>query len=197
MLGRAAVEDADCGHLPLSLRAESQPIPRSHRPREHADVGDLLAGRAALDLEDGPRNWAIHVTFGRRQELRNACHQRIDAGSGECRAEEHGVHKRPPGLRRKLPAESGPRNARLVVDVRSEDRIVALSKQIGEPGREGGFGRAEAREVGGARAEIPHRTHRDDRRRHSFGDALQDALVAGAATVDLVHEDQRGNAQPL
>src|SRR5205823_11073773 len=33
--------------------------------------------------------------------------------------------------------------------------------------------------------------------RQSFRDALQDALVLRAATVDLVHEDQRGNAQPL
>ena len=58
---RAAVEDADRGHLPLAVLAEPQPVARPHRAREHADVGDLLAGRAALDLEDAARDGAVGV----------------------------------------------------------------------------------------------------------------------------------------
>ena len=49
---RAAVEDTDRGHLRFDVTAEVEPVARAHGAREHADVGDLLAGGAALDLED-------------------------------------------------------------------------------------------------------------------------------------------------
>src|SRR5919198_1086342 len=41
---RAMVEHADRGDLPLAVPTQVQPVSRSQGPREHADVGDLLAG---------------------------------------------------------------------------------------------------------------------------------------------------------
>ena len=49
--GRAAVEHADRGDLALVVPAELQPIPHAYRSREHPNIGDLLPGRAAFDLE--------------------------------------------------------------------------------------------------------------------------------------------------
>jgi hypothetical protein len=70
-------------------------------------------------------------------------------------------------------------------------------EQIGQRGGEVDVGLAVRREPGGAGAEPACRAHRDDGRRQPLGDAPQHALVRGATTVDLVHEDEGGDAQPL
>src|SRR5215210_1276168 len=65
--GRAALEDADRGDLPLLIPAELQPISHSYGSREHTNVRDPLPGRTAFDLEDRARNGAIDITLGRGQ----------------------------------------------------------------------------------------------------------------------------------
>ncbi len=92
--GRAPVEDAEGGHLALVL-ADLQTISHAQRAREHADIGDPLARLAPLDLEDGARRRAVGVPFDSGQQLRDAAHQRVHAGAGDRRAEEHRVHERP------------------------------------------------------------------------------------------------------
>jgi hypothetical protein len=39
-------------------------------------------------------------------------------------------------------------------------------------------------------------THRDDRRRQSLSDVVQDSVVVSATTVDLVHKQHRRHVQP-
>src|SRR6185503_10614841 len=57
--GRATVEDADRGDLPLVFLAEPQPVPGPYRPREHPGVRDLLPGGTTFDLEDRARDGAV------------------------------------------------------------------------------------------------------------------------------------------
>ena len=66
----AAVEDADRGDLALAVAAQREPVAGAHRPGEHPDVRDLLAGRAALDLEDGARDRAVGVALAPRAAAR-------------------------------------------------------------------------------------------------------------------------------
>ena len=61
----AGVDSLIAGIAELLPAAEVQPVSRSYRSREHADVRDLLAGRSALDLEDRARDGSIGVSFGR------------------------------------------------------------------------------------------------------------------------------------
>ncbi len=191
---RAVVEDADGRHLAVGLLAELHAIPDSNRARVHADVRDLLSAGASFDLEDGARDRAVDVAFGRRQQLRDAGPQHIDARSGDRRAEEHRMHKRPFGLLRELVAKPAERDRRLVLDVVGEELVVALGEHGRKRRRELTVGRTPGREACGARAELARRAHRDDRGRQSVGDRLQDAFGFGAPSIDLVHEDQRRNA---
>ncbi len=108
---RPAVEDADRRHLRFlvlfeAIAAEAQPVAHVDRPREQADVRDLLAGRTAFDLEDGRRDGAVGVARGGRQQLGDACRQCIDARAGDRRAEEDRMHERPLRLRGELVAQS-------------------------------------------------------------------------------------------
>ena len=84
---RAVLEHADRGDLALAVAAQPQPVPHPDGAREQADVGDLLPGRAALDLEHGARDRAGGVALGRGQQL-------ADAGGG----------RRPSRPRRRRPA---------------------------------------------------------------------------------------------
>ena len=95
-----AVEDVDPGHLGFDLVAKAEPIACPDSPGEHADVGDLLTARTALDLEDQTGDRTIGVAFGRRQQLCDAGHQRLDTRASDCRAEEDGMDERLPGLGR-------------------------------------------------------------------------------------------------
>src|ERR687885_43530 len=53
LLCRSPVEHRKRRHLLLERGAEADAVARPERPGEHPDVGDLLAGLPALDLEDG------------------------------------------------------------------------------------------------------------------------------------------------
>ena len=174
-----------------------QPVARSHRPREHPYVGDLLAGRGAFDLEDGTRDGTLGVTHGGRQELRDAGHQRLDACSGDRRPEEDGVHERALRLRGKRLVEPKERDARLViVDVRGQNPLVPLGEHFGQPRLNSGFC-VPRREARVSCSEPMRGPDRDDRRCQPLRDRPQDAFVTRSGTVDLVHEDQRRNVQPL
>ena len=60
--GRAAVEDADRRDLRLAVAAESHADRASAAcPENMPDIGDLLSGRAALDLEHGARDGTVGV----------------------------------------------------------------------------------------------------------------------------------------
>ena len=86
---------------------------------------------------------------------------------------------------------------RLVFDVRRHDALVPLREHLGQPRPENGVLRAREGEVGGARADLVRASHRYDRRRQALREGLQYTLVAGPGPVDLVHEHQRRNVQPL
>jgi hypothetical protein len=107
------------------------------------------------------------------------------------------MQERPPCLTCELGTESPVRDARLVLDVRRQDPLVPLRQRLGQPGRELGVARAGGGEIACAGPERAHGSHRDDRRGQALRDRLQHALVRGAGAVDLVHEDQRRNPQPL
>src|SRR5829696_261519 len=195
--GRAAVENAYSGDLPLLIAVESQKIPHLYSTREHTDVRDLLPCRSSFDLENHARDRAIDIAFDRGQQLRDAEDQLIHARARDRRAEEHRMHQRLPGLRRKLAAESAVRDRGLVVDVGGKKRVVVVGEQIDQSGSKVGVGGTVRRETGTAGSQPAGRSHRDDRRRQSLGDAPQQAFTLRAAAVDLVHEDEGGNAQPL
>ena len=94
-------------------------------------------------------------------------------------------------------ADSGVRQATLVVDVRGQEPVVVLGEDICQPGHEPGVVRTPWREVGRARPEITRGSERDNRGRQSLGDRLQDTIVSCASAVDLVYEDERRHVQPL
>jgi hypothetical protein len=126
---RAAVKDAERGHLLLPAVAEPHPVPGPHPAGEHADVGDLLACRPPLDLEHPPRGRAAGVPPGRRQQPGDAAHQRAHARPGQRRPEEHRVHPAPPDLRRELAAQPPLRKA--PGQVGSENGVVLLGQHLG------------------------------------------------------------------
>lgn len=98
------------------------------------------------------------------------------------------MHEGPPGLVRECRAEQGVRHPAL--DVRGEQPVVVVGQHIerirGEP-------RGETR-LGRALSDRP--AHRDHGRGETLGDGPEYGLVACAPAVDLVDEDERGNAQP-
>src|SRR5215218_1734198 len=107
------------------------------------------------------------------------------------------MYQRFPGLRRKLAAEPLVRDRRLVVDVRGKKRVVVVGEQIDQSGskvRVVGTVRRKTRTPGSQPA---GRSHRDDRRRQSLRDALQRTFTLRSTAVDLVHEDEGSDAQPL
>ena len=87
--------------------------------------------------------------------------------------------------------------SRLVLDVRRHDPLVAFREHLGHPSAERGVLSAREGEGGGARAERVRGSDRYDRLRQALGDVPHHTLVAGAGSVDLVHEHERRNAQPL
>jgi hypothetical protein len=106
------------------------------------------------------------------------------------------MHQLLPRLRRELLAQPSIRDP-VVFDVRGQDRIVLLGEHLRQPRPEGGVAGAPRREPGSSCSETVDGSHRHDRRRQSLRDRLQHALVTGTGAVDLVHEQERRNAQPL
>src|SRR5262249_43812065 len=60
----SALEHADRGHLVFVPAAETEPVAGSYRSREHPDIGDLLPGDAAFDLEDRSRDRPVSIAHG-------------------------------------------------------------------------------------------------------------------------------------
>ena len=79
----------------------------------------------------------------------------------------------------------------------ARDGLVALGQRLHEPSAERGVIRPRRLECGHSCAEPRRRAHRDHRRRQPVGDLAQDALVVRAGAVDLVHEQERRNAEAL
>src|SRR5207244_4941176 len=152
--GRAVSEGSDSGHLPLAVLTEPHPLSCSHGAREHADIGDLLSRWAPLDLEDETRSRTVDVPLGWWQQRGDAIHQRTHTCAGERRTEEHGMYEHSSGLRGELLAELPVRNAPLVVDVRSQDRVVLFGEQLGQPVREHRVDAVPSGEVATARSEL-------------------------------------------
>jgi hypothetical protein len=155
--GRAVLEDVD-------------------RRGAHAHVGDLLAGRAALDLEHRARDRRAWIAVGRRQELGDAGHQRLHARARARRSAEDRIDPGAAGLRRERPPQAGGRRRCVVIDVRGEQGVVVLGERLEQ--------RAPARPVAG-----------DDRGRQLLADARQHRVRPRAGAVGLVDEDQRRHAQ--
>ena len=84
-----------------------------------------------------------------------------------------------------------------VLDGRGQQRVVVVGEQLGQPGRERGVGRTVGRECGVAGAEPAGRSHGHDRRGELAGDGPQGAVVPRAGAVDLVDEQQGGDAEAL
>jgi hypothetical protein len=189
--GGAAVEDADRAHDPLGAVGEPHAVAHAQRAREQAHVGDRLAGGAALDLEHGALRRPVRVPGRCREQLADAAGQRIHAGAGHRRAEEHGVHERPRGLRGQLAAQPPLRERRPVVDDGREQRVVVVGEHVDEAGRR----LRERVERGLPRADARHGAHRHDRRREPLRDGAQHAGLLRARAVDLVDEDERRDPQ--
>ena len=88
----ALVEDADRRDLGFVLAAELDAVPYSKNAREHAHIGDLLAGGTAFHFEHSARNGPIRIAVRRGKQLCDAAAQIIDAGARDRRSEEHGMH---------------------------------------------------------------------------------------------------------
>ena len=130
--GRSAGQHAQPGDAPVAAWAVGHLLPGAQRPGEHPDVGDLLAGRPALDLEDGPCGRGAGVAARGRQELCQPGRQAVQARPGDSRAEVDRVHEGPARLRGELRAQPGVRQRPIVIEVGSEQRIVVVGQRVGE-----------------------------------------------------------------
>ena len=178
-------------------RAERRPVADPHGAGEHPDVGDLLAGRAALDLEHRAGQRAVGVAGGGRQQLGDAGDQRVDPGAGDGRAEEHRVHQRPPGLRGQRRAQPAVRDGRAsstyAASSASSCSASSSTSRSRRPGRRAV--RRDARRRVPVPSTAPIGTIAGRQLGRRFAAAPASASRAGA--VDLVDEDQRRDAQPL
>ena len=173
------LEHRDGGHLALEIATEAQSITHADGPREHSDVCDLLAARAAFDLENRPGYRAVGISLRCRQQLRQAGHQWLHARTRDRGPTEDGVHHCSLRLSRELLAKLLIGDTRLVLDVRRQDpaRRAPRASRPARPGT-GVLGAGE-REGRGARAKLARCSHRHDRRRQTFGDLPQHTLVVG------------------
>ena len=142
---------------------------------------------AALHLEDAGGDRPAGVAARRGQQGGEPVQQGVDPGPGDGGPEEHRVHQRVPDLPGQLALEPVARRRRVAVKVGAQDGVVVLGERFGQPL----VGRVARGEGGRALAEPGHRAHRDDGRRQPPGDVAEQPLVAGAAAVDLVDEEQR------
>jgi hypothetical protein len=122
--------------------------------------------------------------------------QGVDTRPGGGRPEEHRIGQRVLDLRGQLLAQPAIGDRRAAVQEGGENRVVALGQRFGEPRPDRRGGAVVRDERGVARAEPADRAHRDDRGGQPFGDLAERAVVARAAAVDLVDEEQRRDAQP-
>ncbi len=192
--GRAAVEDADRSDPALTSVVEVEPVAGVQGAAEDAGVGDLLPCGTPFDLENGARDRIVRVVLGGWQQLPDARHQRLHACPHDGRAEEHRVDQRPAGLVGEFGAQAGGGDRALVVHVRRQQRVLLRGEHVHQVLGERGLA-VERRERGGTRTEAGDRAHGDDGRGQLGGELAQDAVVTGATAVDLVDEDERGDAE--
>ena len=99
--------------LPSAAVGQVEPLPGADRAGEHPDVGDLLPGRAALDLEHPARRLAVRVRpSAAGSRVADPGHQLGDAGPGGRRAGVHRVQHAGPGLGGELRPQLRRRTAR-------------------------------------------------------------------------------------
>ena len=137
--GRAPVEDLDGGDGVLA-----DAVAHSDRAAEQSHERHPLPGRTAVDLEGGAGQRPGGVAGGRGQQLGDARGEAVDARAGDRGAEEHGMHRRRPRLRRERPVQPVARRHRLA-DEGGEHAVVVVSQR-----REVELVRTERHEAGGA-----------------------------------------------
>lgn len=152
--------------------------------------------RPAVDLEHGPRDRTVDVAFRCRKKLGDARGQCVQTCTGHRRAEEHGKHVGSLRLRGELPAKVGVRDRCHAIDVRRQKRVVVLGEHLSESLDERRIRSAERPHSRGAGAEAVHRAHRDGVGRQLLRDALDRPYVLRADAIDLVQEEQYGDAKP-
>src|SRR6266568_837155 len=192
-----ALEDSDGCHVVFEVDAEPQPVAGAYCSREHPNVGDLLATDGAFDLEDAARDGPVSIARGARQQFGDASHQWPDACSGDRGTKEDRMHKGACRLSRQFLSESSVGNAFRVLDVRGQNAVVTLGEHFSQPGPEPGVAGARWPEVGILGPEGAGRPHRHDGQVESLRNRPQHTLGVRARAVNLVHEQQRRNAQAL
>ena len=189
-------EDADRGYLAFAAAAEPDAVADRDGTGEHPGVRDFVARRAAFDLENTGRDWAVGVPVCLGQQAGELVQQRVDARARDGGTEVHRVCLRVPDLRGQLLVEPLARCRRLVIEVGGQDGVVVFGQDFGQP-RSVRDARLVGDEGGLARAKAGYRAHGDDRWCQPLGDIGKQALIARAAAVDLVDEEQRRDAQAL
>ena len=135
--------------------------------------------------------------MGGGKQCHDSTRERIDTGAGDGGAEEHRMHRRNPGLVGEGTGESRRRRGGVPRNERGEQRIVVFGEHVREAVGEVHTVRGVWRECGGAGAGVSHAAHRDSRGCQPFAHLLEGALWIGACAVDLVDEEERGDAEAL
>jgi hypothetical protein len=186
---------ADCRtaleHLDTRHRVVAHTVTHAERAAEQPHVGNPLASRTSVDLEDRARERAVRSTPGGGHQLGDPLGEGVDTCAGDRRAEEHRVHLRPLRLLHKRPAQPLVAGRRLTYE-RRQHAVVVVGHRC-----EVELRRAERHEVGGAGAETSRRAHRHEGRCQPVGDRPQQGALLCADKVDLVDEQQGREAESL
>ena len=195
--GPSRGEDADRARLRAPSPADRYALARTERAGEQAGVGDPLARGCPLDLEDAARHGCLRIALRAAEELVDAREQLVDADPVGCRAEEHRVDDAAPRLNGQLLAQPTTGSRRLATHIGLEDRFVMLGEDLRERDPMGFIVRTERPHGRGTTARVADGLHRHDRGRKTAPECLDDPRRIRTGAVDLVDEDQRGDAQSL
>ncbi len=185
----AVVEDADRGDPALLAEVPEGDVGAgAEGSGEDPRVRDLLPRRTPLDLEDGARERTVGVPVGGGQQFLDPVDQLVDARARDGGAEVHRMDHGLPGSVDEGGTEPGAGEGAL--DISAEQVVVLLGEDVER-------GRTEAGdEVRAGGAEPGGSAHRHRGGREPFDDRPQHTVTVRAPPVDLVDEDQRGDAQP-
>ena len=192
----AGLEELDAGHLAEPSVRQVEPLPDLDAAGEDPDVGDLLAGRPPLDLEDAARRGRGVVGGRDREEIGDALHQVGDPRAGGCRAGVHRMEQPGGGLLRDTAPQSAYR-AEATLDVRREQVVVVLGEGLGLAVAEADVVGSVRREPRGAAAGVVHAAHRQEVGGQPLRDRGEDGVDVGAGAVDLVDEQQGRHVEAL
>ncbi len=191
-------EDADRRDLAIGGRtgSDANAVPGAQEPGVHPHVSDLLASGRPFHLEYAARDRATVTASSCGQQLGDPGSQAVDTRASHRRPEEHRMHD---GLAN-LAGEAGPqarvREAVLILHVVGEHGIVPLGEYLRKAGAEVVVACAAGYPASVPGPEVGGGAHRYDGGGQFRADVVQDALVAGPGAVDLVHKDQRRDAEP-